>query len=257
MSTPHPIQIHVPPAIGPLAIPLSRYLATHPSFSALATSACIFAPAHLSTPPTPRLLLLHRARTEPSFRNLWEIPGGGVEATDPTVLHALAREVGPGEVLTGGDERTPTRCQRLSFEIAVAEMTGDPLPDGRRASVGVEAAPMEETTRHGGATTARGLSALADVRVVVDAAEHQGFRWVSEAEVRAAPCLVGRGETGYFAKKRVGGEDGPGEGAVKLVFEDQRQVMLEAFAGHGAGGGGHGTASAGRGGAEAGCFEGA
>ncbi|MCJ1434041.1 hypothetical protein MMC27_003407 [Xylographa pallens] len=238
MSSPNPIQIHIPSTLTPFAVPLTSYLTTHPSFSRLAISACIFAPAHLSTPPTTRLLLLHRAHTEPSFRNLWEIPGGGVEATDPTVLHALAREVfeetglhltrfirqvGPGEVLTGGDESTPIRCQRLSFEIEVAEM-------------GSVEAPLEEE-RDGMA--ARGLSVLEDVRVVVDPAEHQGFRWVSEAEVRDATCLVASGETGYFGKRRAGWEHGQGEGEVKLVFEDQQQVMLEAFAMHVMRTGGH------------------
>ena len=121
-------------------------------------------------------------------------------------------------------------------------MMGNLLLDGRRPFGGVEAALTEEE-RDGGA--ARGVSALEDVTVVVDPAEHQGFRWVSEAEVRDAACLVGSGETGYFAKKRAGWEDGQGEGEVKLVSEDQRQVMLEAFAKHKIGIVGQGKSSVG------------
>ena len=104
---------------------------------------------------------------------------------------------------------------------------GDPVPGGLRPLVSAET-PMD-AEREGMA--ARGLSTLEDIRVVVDPAEHQGFRWVSEAEVRDATCLVASGETGYFAKKRAGWGNNE-QGEVKLVFEDQRQVMLEAFAKH-------------------------
>jgi len=57
--------------------------------------ACIFAPrgepsSSLSSPP--RMLLLRRAATD-SFPNVWEVPGGGAEPADATVLDAVAREV--------------------------------------------------------------------------------------------------------------------------------------------------------------------
>jgi 8-oxo-dGTP pyrophosphatase MutT (NUDIX family) len=39
-----------------------------------------------------RLLLVKRAAHEVAFPNAWELPGGHVEDTDETVLHAVARE---------------------------------------------------------------------------------------------------------------------------------------------------------------------
>lgn len=52
---------------------------------ALAVGAFIFS-------ATTRLLLLRRAPTD-SHPNKWEVPGGGVDPTDESVLHAVAREV--------------------------------------------------------------------------------------------------------------------------------------------------------------------
>ncbi|KAF2748631.1 hypothetical protein M011DRAFT_400032 [Sporormia fimetaria CBS 119925] len=40
-----------------------------------------------------RLLLVRRAEDEKAFPSLWEIPGGKVDDTDETILHALVREV--------------------------------------------------------------------------------------------------------------------------------------------------------------------
>ena len=41
---------------------------------------------------TPRILLIQRAATD-SMPNLWEIPGGGCDDDDPTILHSVAREL--------------------------------------------------------------------------------------------------------------------------------------------------------------------
>lgn len=40
----------------------------------------------------PRVLLLRRAATD-SMPNLWEVPGGAVDAEDPSILHGVAREL--------------------------------------------------------------------------------------------------------------------------------------------------------------------
>ena len=41
----------------------------------------------------PSLLLLKRTSHEDVFPNVWELPGGHVEVTDESVVHAVAREV--------------------------------------------------------------------------------------------------------------------------------------------------------------------
>lgn len=122
-----PIQIHMPASVSHLAIPLSEYLRTNPAFDRVAVGACIFN-HHVSGESSPCLLLLQRASTERAFPNLWEVPGGSAEATDPTLLHSVAREVfeetglkltkvvrsvGTGLQFTTGDYK----WNKLSFEI--------------------------------------------------------------------------------------------------------------------------------------------
>jgi len=46
-----------------------------------------------STPQPPRILLLKRAAKEVYFPNVFELPSGKVDPEDPTIKHALIREV--------------------------------------------------------------------------------------------------------------------------------------------------------------------
>ncbi|KAH0532209.1 hypothetical protein TsFJ059_000932 [Trichoderma semiorbis] len=47
----------------------------------------------LTSSKTPCILLLRRAPHEPYFPNIFELPSGKVDLTDPTLKHALVREV--------------------------------------------------------------------------------------------------------------------------------------------------------------------
>ena len=72
------------PAVAPfLASPITLIDPT--ITDALAVGAFIFS-------ATSRLLLLRRAPTD-THPNEWEVPGGGVDPTDESLLHAVAREV--------------------------------------------------------------------------------------------------------------------------------------------------------------------
>ena len=46
----------------------------------------------LPAPGSYQLLLLKRAKEEKDFAGAWEIPGGHIEESDETVLHAVVRE---------------------------------------------------------------------------------------------------------------------------------------------------------------------
>ena len=130
-----PIQIRIPPSINHLAVSLTTYLHTHPSYGSVAVGACIFTSSNDEVPTgdSPRLLLVQRAAAERGFPNLWEVPGGGAEDTDPTILHSVAREVfeetglkltrfvcavGDGcQFTTGGN----CKWNKLTFEIEVQQ----------------------------------------------------------------------------------------------------------------------------------------
>ena len=108
------------------------------------------------------VLLVQRAANDGRMAGLWEVPGGGCEDTDPTLLHSTAREVFEESSLhlTGvtdmlGEYRFKTRsgrrCLKLNFLIQVQEL---------RVPVAVDGIPVE-----------------------VDPAEHQAFAWVPEAQL--------------------------------------------------------------------------
>lgn len=141
-ADPEPISIHISPALRHLAIPLKDFLHNHPQYACLAVGAFVFAPAHYVTSSSPeptssRLLLVQRAASEKAFPNLWEVPGGSSEHSDPTILHSVAREVfeetglhltrlvrqiGRGVEFSVGRSGGPERWLKLSFEIEVTEI---------------------------------------------------------------------------------------------------------------------------------------
>jgi 8-oxo-dGTP diphosphatase len=72
------------PSLSHLAQPARALLEATPHAEALAIGAYIFS--------GPRILLLRRAPTE-SWANRWEVPGGGAEVIDTTLLDTVVREV--------------------------------------------------------------------------------------------------------------------------------------------------------------------
>ena len=123
-----------PPALTPFSAPLSGYLASNPTISRLLVSAVILTPHQPSksattTPCPAKVLLVQRAATG-GFPLLWECPGGSVDTSDSTILHALQREVFEEtglamtrviELLDGGVEFQwgEGRCRKLTFLVMV------------------------------------------------------------------------------------------------------------------------------------------
>jgi len=66
---------------------------------------------------------------------------------------------------------------------------------------------------------------------VVNSEEHQAFRWTSEEELAQATFVLKSGEEDF--EKRKGTSEGA-NGAMNLVSEGQRGLMLAAFALHNA-----------------------
>ena len=213
-TSPTPIQLHIPPSISHLRVPLTKFLARNPNYHNLAVGACIFFPSptsqqqnsfSVSPPRVPRLLLIQRASTERGFPNLWEIPGGSSEPSDPTILHSVGREVfeetgltvckfkglvGEGVEFSTGVVDNVKKWLKLAFEVEVVQIPSH----GHEPINGATALKME------------------DVAITLDPAEHQRYAWVTEEEV-----------------------GGRGVGAYPITTEQQRQMMLQAFALHKAG----------------------
>jgi 8-oxo-dGTP pyrophosphatase MutT (NUDIX family) len=153
-------------------------------YTLLATGALI-----LTTHPCQsKVLLLQRAPTD-SMPLRWEIPGGAVDDTDTTILHACARELFEEAGLTAGMIEDVVRSDGRVF----------PISRGRfvcklefLVSVEVE----------GGDST--------EVPVVkLDPNEHCAFVWATEEEVRSGEISGGQ--------------------KLDFTDEEQRKVVLEAF----------------------------
>ncbi len=208
-STPQtPIQIHIPPSLQEYTTPLTEYLATHPQYTNLVVSAFIFDPPSSikSSDPDqqPRLLVLHRAAHERSFANRWEVPGGSSDASDPTILHSLAREVFEetdlmltrfvrqiGDVVefqTGKGERRKNWA-KLNFEIEVAEVTFHGVQSKHmagRESTKVEADGQSAGNKNAEESKAKGKSAA----VTIDPQEHQGYAWATAEDITVGKYLI-------------------------------------------------------------------
>jgi len=115
-----------PASLEPFALPPEQF--STPEQPLVAVGAYIFTPPGIS--PT-KVLLLRRAPTD-TFPNLWEVPGGGAELADTTLLDAVVREVleESGLVVTMvkqllGTAEFKTRsgrvCRKHDFLVAVEE----------------------------------------------------------------------------------------------------------------------------------------
>lgn len=148
------------PTLAAFNVSMQTYLSSLAlqQHQAIASGALIF------SPPS-KLLIIQRAPTD-SNPNKWEIPGGGVDLEDPTILHGIAREVLEETGLT------VTYIKRL-----VGSAEGFAFVSSRGLKIikftfEVEVERVDE--------------------VKLDEKEHQRFLWASEEEVRG-----GKMEDGY------------------------------------------------------------
>lgn len=176
-----PISIHIPPDLQSLTVPLKQFLdgnKVRPKYHHLVVGACIFAPSTLDH-PKPRILLVQRAATERAFPNLWEVPGGSAEYSDPSILHSVAREtfeetglrltrfvrqIGDGITFTARGNKS---WIKLLFEIEVAELHGKSVPEVAESNISEP------------------------VLIRLDPEEHQKHAWVTEDEFKH--CTVTSG----------------------------------------------------------------
>ena len=214
-ESPHPISIHIPPALSHLATSPHQFLQNNSELDNLAVGAFIFSSPEIVTPSSVRLLLIQRAATERAFPHCWEVPGGSAEFTDPTILHSVAREVFEETglhltrvVRTIGDgvrfesAKGIDRWLKLSFEIEVAEL----IIYHAAPSASIDdndLHPERETER-----LATAESAIPFISICLDPIEHQDFRWITEEEVRS--------NEGH-------------ESGLQFISAEQKSVILEAF----------------------------
>ncbi|KAH8678197.1 NUDIX hydrolase domain-like protein [Xylariales sp. PMI_506] len=181
------------------AIPPSVYLAQHrPGIDTLVVGAVV---AHEG-----RVLLIQRARDD--YGGLcWEIPGGGCDHDDPTVLAAASRELleETGLTATGVralvDDRHWWRDPPGPGGAAYAKVTF--LFDVGGSATGAEASSGVRRGSHSGSQH------LPPPKVTLDPKEHEDFVWATEEDVRR-----GRSGTRDFT----------------WISETSRQTVLKAFA---------------------------
>ncbi|KAF2824525.1 hypothetical protein CC86DRAFT_468621 [Ophiobolus disseminans] len=125
-----------PASLQEFAVNDAEYLRQHPEYNVLCTGVIVFNKEG-------KLLLVQRAADEKAFPNLWEIPGGKVDDTDETLLHAAVRELKEETGLTAtrvlrkvadftfhdGRPSRPITWQKLIFEVEVEDLnvTLDPV----------------------------------------------------------------------------------------------------------------------------------
>ncbi|KAF2773833.1 hypothetical protein EJ03DRAFT_370695 [Teratosphaeria nubilosa] len=147
------------PSLAPFNVPSQTYLTTHPNphNTHIATGTLVLTPP---TTPNPLILLLQRSKTD-TMPNLWEVPGGACDDSDPTILHGAAREL---------LEETGLRAKH--FGALVGEPHVFTSGSGKRICKFCFLVEVEVEDE-----------GVGEVRL--DEREHQAFVWASEGEVRA------------------------------------------------------------------------
>jgi 8-oxo-dGTP pyrophosphatase MutT (NUDIX family) len=146
------------PSSSPFTVSSEKYIADHPSakYKYLATGALVFAEPNSSAP---RILLIQRSASD-SMPGRWEVPGGGVDDDDDSILHAVARELWEEAGLTA---------------VNIGPLVGNPHFFESRSGKRVCKFNFLVETK----------SAEGAMDVKLDPEEHQRFVWASEGEARA------------------------------------------------------------------------
>ena len=172
-----PIQIHIAPELQHFAKHPSQYLAEHPQYTNLAVGAFIISrnDNHVSQSSNPRLLLVQRAATERGFPNLWEVPSGSTESSDPTIFHSLARET---------FEETGLMLTRVTHEIGngIEFLTNAGSKKWMKLNFQIEV--ISENGRANALENREGKPNPADMTITLDPAEHQAYAWATEDDLQ-------------------------------------------------------------------------
>jgi 8-oxo-dGTP pyrophosphatase MutT (NUDIX family) len=146
------------PSCSPFTVSSDQCIANHPGaeYKYLATGALVFDDSNSSTP---RILLIQRCASD-SMPGRWEIPGGGVDDDDESILHAVARELWEEAALTA---------------VSIGPLVGSPHFFESRSGKRVCKFNFFVETK----------STVRTVDVKLNPEEHQRFVWASEEEARA------------------------------------------------------------------------
>ncbi|KAL2071712.1 hypothetical protein VTL71DRAFT_12947 [Oculimacula yallundae] len=154
---------------------------THPRFAELCVGGLIF--RHEPLTQKPEILLIKRASTD-FFPDAWEIPGGGVDSTDFTLLSAVSREVW---------EETGLVVKNIICQVwdvkAGEKVLGS---DGKDAIVGAKPGEGEVEFTGGRGEIWCKLNFVVDVgevkegQVVLDPEEHQDWKWFDRQAIKEA-----------------------------------------------------------------------
>lgn len=146
------------PSVSPFTASSEKYIANQRGveYEYLATGALVF---DNSNSPVPRILLIQRSGHD-SMPGRWEVPGGGVDDDDESILHAVARELWEEAALTA---------------VSIGPLVGNPhFFESRSGKRICKFSFLVETK-----------SADEAIHVKLNPEEHQKFVWASEEEARA------------------------------------------------------------------------
>ena len=143
------------------------------------------------------MLLLQRSASD-SMPLRWETPGGAVDDGDPSILHAVARELHEEAGLVAKSIDAVVRPEGRLFTIS----------QGRRVCKFEFVVAVErEGEGEGG-----GGDGMVGWNVKLDPNEHQAYVWATEEECR---------------NEKV--RDGDGEVEIRFTTEEQKEIICEAF----------------------------
>ncbi|KAK4236601.1 hypothetical protein C8A03DRAFT_35502 [Achaetomium macrosporum] len=141
-----------PSSLAPYNIPAELYLSANPGLTGLVVSSIII---HNN-----RVLLIQRAAHD-GFPLKWECPGGGVDTTDPTILHAVCREV---------QEETGLKVTTLGSKVDILDFEGRDGAKWRKITFLVV---LDDTE---------------DPVVRLNAEEHRDAVWAAAGDVGSGKC---------------------------------------------------------------------
>lgn len=146
-------------------VPKAEWLRLHSKhFDGVATAAFVFDAQN-------RVLLVQRAAHD-SMPNLWETPGGAVDAEDPSILHGCAREL---------KEEAGLVARRITRLVTDGE-------DKEKWSVFTNSTGKLVICAFGFEVDVD----LEEQEVVLDEEEHQDWVWAGEEEVRREVTVDGK-----------------------------------------------------------------
>ncbi|KAH8814896.1 NUDIX hydrolase domain-like protein [Xylogone sp. PMI_703] len=161
------------PSNSPYTVSCQAYISNSDNINCkyIATGALVF---DTSNPAVPRILLIQRSQSD-SWPGCWEIPGGGCDDEDESILHAVARELW---------EEAGLRASNIGALVG--------KPHFFLSSSGKQICKFNFLV-----DVYRSIDGRLEVKL--DPVEHQNFLWANEEEVRAR--RVGNSDLKFTTKE--------------------------------------------------------